>query len=699
MSELLVTNIYNQEGEGAPNFPKGATVTGVITATSFSGSGANLTGIDATALKDDGGSVKIQANSDGAVVTGILTATSGTFTGPVVATSGTFTGPVTIGGTLTYEDVTNIDSVGVITARDGVKVTTGGVEVAAGGVTVTTGGIEVAAGGATITGNIGLGGATYGSAGQVLTSGGSGANATWTTISSAPEVTSMTINGTVANEAPVVLRSDGSVEAITGNNDNITNSQASNDSNTQRGQVVYDPDNDKYVAFYRKGVVNGNSPCYARIGTLSGDGAQASGTIAWGSERLITSYNVATIKAMYDTRVNRFVITYTGTSPNSSGNIYFRQVEINTAGTGFNVGTRREPSSSSNSVYPNNFAITNKSDQYGRIAVVWLRGGYTYTTCIRPDESNINTIDISSTEYFVNDSNGSYAPYDCVLEEHSWTNRHIVVMNGGGSNPNQGILGSIYTQGANGSSVVFESSTRDQYNGNSEVQMAKLVYDPVNDWTVIIGRKNTGGQGYLWLVKTSGNSWTYGNGTSGSGLLFTGSDQIKDYTDLNECISGVYDPETGYIHIFWTRASDNKGMRSLYKINPAGGGTLSEVMATKTIFDDTTTMIGQTSTYDTSAKRIGITYSKDSNRKLNSVAFQPQSSNMTETNFLGFSAAAYTNGQTGTIKVVGNTTTQSGLTTGSKYYVQLGGTLATTPVVPSVYGGLALSATSLLIKG
>ena len=72
---------------------------------------------------------------------------------------------------------------------------------------------------------------------------------------------------------------------------------------------------------------------------------------------------------------------------------------------------------------------------------------------------------------------------------------------------------------------------------------------------------------------------------------------------------------------------------------------------------------------------------------------------MTETNFLGFSAAAYTNGQTGTIKVVGNTTTQSGLTTGSKYYVQLGGTLATTPVVPSVYGGLAISSTKILIKG
>ena len=52
---------------------------GVITATSFSGSGANLTGIDATALKDPGGDVIIQAQDSGAVFTGIHTfSTSGT---------------------------------------------------------------------------------------------------------------------------------------------------------------------------------------------------------------------------------------------------------------------------------------------------------------------------------------------------------------------------------------------------------------------------------------------------------------------------------------------------------------------------------------------------------------------------------------------------------------------------------------------
>ena len=50
---------------------------GVITATSFSGSGANLSGIDATALKDSGGNVKIQAQASGAIYTGIHTFNSG----------------------------------------------------------------------------------------------------------------------------------------------------------------------------------------------------------------------------------------------------------------------------------------------------------------------------------------------------------------------------------------------------------------------------------------------------------------------------------------------------------------------------------------------------------------------------------------------------------------------------------------------
>ena len=58
----------------------------------------------------------------GAVVTGVVTAT--TFSGNVTGTAATFT-TVSIGGTLTYEDVANVDSVGVVTARQGIRVGAG----------------------------------------------------------------------------------------------------------------------------------------------------------------------------------------------------------------------------------------------------------------------------------------------------------------------------------------------------------------------------------------------------------------------------------------------------------------------------------------------------------------------------------------------------------------------------------------------
>jgi len=54
-----------------------------------------------------------------------LSTISLTSTGPIFAGIATFTGSIGIAGTLTYEDVTNIDSVGIITARSDVHVGTG----------------------------------------------------------------------------------------------------------------------------------------------------------------------------------------------------------------------------------------------------------------------------------------------------------------------------------------------------------------------------------------------------------------------------------------------------------------------------------------------------------------------------------------------------------------------------------------------
>ena len=109
MSRIQVDNIFDKAGTGSPTFPAGSVVTGVSTATTFSG---NLTG---TATNAQG-----------------LSGTPNIVAGSVAGTTGTFSGSVSVGGTLTYEDVTNIDSLGIVTARTGVRVNAGGLVVTAG---------------------------------------------------------------------------------------------------------------------------------------------------------------------------------------------------------------------------------------------------------------------------------------------------------------------------------------------------------------------------------------------------------------------------------------------------------------------------------------------------------------------------------------------------------------------------------------
>jgi len=119
MSKIRAEQYTDRAGTGAPSFPNGVEITGIVTATSFSGSGANLTGTPASSIT---GTPDIAV---GNVNAGIATFTTGNFTGTVSGVTGSFTGNVSVGGTLTYEDVTNVDSVGVVTARSGVKLTGG----------------------------------------------------------------------------------------------------------------------------------------------------------------------------------------------------------------------------------------------------------------------------------------------------------------------------------------------------------------------------------------------------------------------------------------------------------------------------------------------------------------------------------------------------------------------------------------------
>ena len=100
MSIIRADSIKNRAGDGAPDFPNGITVTGIVTATTLN---QNITG-----LSTFNGNIDLNGDLD-------------------------VSGNISIGGTLTYEDVTNIDSVGLITARNGISVSSGGLKVLAGG--------------------------------------------------------------------------------------------------------------------------------------------------------------------------------------------------------------------------------------------------------------------------------------------------------------------------------------------------------------------------------------------------------------------------------------------------------------------------------------------------------------------------------------------------------------------------------------
>jgi len=89
MSRLRANTITNKTANGAPTATNGLEVTGVCTATDFSG--------------QSGGAAD--------------------FPNGLTGTTATFSGNLGVGGVLTYEDVKNVDSIGVITARDGIRCT------------------------------------------------------------------------------------------------------------------------------------------------------------------------------------------------------------------------------------------------------------------------------------------------------------------------------------------------------------------------------------------------------------------------------------------------------------------------------------------------------------------------------------------------------------------------------------------------
>jgi len=88
---LTYEDVTNVDSIGIITARKGIVSSGVVTASAFHGDGSALTGIDATALKDPAGNVKIQAQASGAMHTGFSTMQNLRVTGIATFGSGSTT--------------------------------------------------------------------------------------------------------------------------------------------------------------------------------------------------------------------------------------------------------------------------------------------------------------------------------------------------------------------------------------------------------------------------------------------------------------------------------------------------------------------------------------------------------------------------------------------------------------------------------
>ena len=611
MSKVRAEQYTNRLGTGAPEIPYGVTVP---EGASIDGAGGlNLTGI----------------------------ATAGTFKGDlngnVTGVAATFTGPVTIGGTLTYEDVTNIDSVGVITARDGVKVLAGGIN-AVGVVTATS----------------------YRGDGSQLSG-----------IEAAPTIQAVASGAIAANKA-VKVNSDGTVSVPTAVPPAWGAEGGAASSVNSDGQVTayYHAETSTLVM----GFVRSSFP-HAKAGTVSG------GTITWGSEVQLGSggYDVRTLADLvYDPTTEKYILCYS--QANDSGGI--RSVWFKVAGTTISDYTNQNQQLIENN---NGTWIRACAGGNGKIVVAYNRSDNSLVMKTGSIGSGTGAAITWPGSYTTVESvNGNMDPG---LAYDPDTGKVIVIYNEFSSKEIRYRVQTITGSGSgitNGTDRTFLDYTT-QWSHTADIQYVPRASGSGAGRFILIGYTDIGTAGLYYKVGSlSGDELTLSSQT----LI---SSQVSHTIPVNKTDYNANRKSTGIVYKN-TTSNDLK----FREITVTDGTTNSTIDSAVQVVNNSITDLAIT--YDSGTKQDIVFYTTSANASKYKIR-SDSSSTANSGNFIGFSKEAYTNGQTATINVVGNLSTQSGLTPGQQYYVQNDGTIGLTATNANIEAGKALTATSLLIKG
>ena len=239
--------------------------------------------------------------ADSLVVSGVSTLSSATFSDNISGTTASFSGNVSIAGTLTYEDVTNIDSVGLITARSGIVVTGGEILV---GSAFSVGQVGVVtATGVDVTGNVSVSSSV--TANKFF---GDGSGLTNLPISSSPRIiafspealttgNSVSTNITITFDQDIKFNGTGDIVLRSGSSSGtaittftITNGTPSSGISTAGTQLIinpaedFDTDTNVFVILPSSGISNGGGDAYDGSDTYNFRTEVATFTLEGGNE-------------------------------------------------------------------------------------------------------------------------------------------------------------------------------------------------------------------------------------------------------------------------------------------------------------------------------------------------------------------------------------------------------------------------------
>jgi hypothetical protein len=238
-----------------------------------------------------------------------------------------------------------------------------------------------------------------------------------------------------------------------------------------------------------------------------------------------------------------------------------------------------------------------------------------------------------------------------------------------------------------GTSVSFSSQIDVDFTGTSGGRNSIPIYN------------ETAGRGVILYNDASSNYWA-GKGFTIQGTTITLGTKYQIASGVGALSGhGMMDDDGT---IWCTNVQTNNGDINFYKVTSTSGLALTSTEQNNNISNSTDVYYDgeylSANVAILSDDRYCISWGEASSSGYQSARIrQYPSTTMTTENFVGFSSAGYTNGQTATINVVGNTMTSSSLTPGQKYYVQDNGSVGLTAGVVSQVAGRALTATSLLI--